>query len=75
VGNIFTLPRHRGRGYGGACTSAVCAALLNQSLTIVLNVSVENQPAVRLYQRLGFEQHCVYYETMATKTKKENAYV
>ena len=49
VGNIFTLPQHRGRGHGTACTAAVCAQLLGQGLTTLPNVSVTNLPAVRLY--------------------------
>jgi predicted GNAT family acetyltransferase len=71
VGNIFTHPDYRGLGYAAACTSAICAELLAQELTVVLNVGVKNIPAVRLYERLGFEKYCTYYETIGSKITKE----
>jgi ribosomal protein S18 acetylase RimI-like enzyme len=71
VGNIFTHPDHRGRGYAAACTSAICAELLTQELTVVLNVGVKNTPAIRLYERLGFREYCTYYETIGNKITKE----
>jgi ribosomal protein S18 acetylase RimI-like enzyme len=67
VGNVFTHPARRGRGYAAACTSAVCADLLGRGMTVVLNVSTRNLPALRLYQWLGFREHCTYYEARATR--------
>jgi ribosomal protein S18 acetylase RimI-like enzyme len=67
VGNVFTHPSYRRNGYAAACTSAVCADLLAQDLVIVLNVSTDNIPALRLYERLGFREHCTYYEGTGTK--------
>jgi GNAT superfamily N-acetyltransferase len=67
VGNIFTQPLTRGRGYGSALTAAVVADLLAGGCRdIVLNVAVANEPARRVYQRLGFAEHCRYEEGMAT---------
>lgn len=74
VGNIFTHPSHRGRGLATACTSAVCAELLAQKLTVVLNVSTKNTLALRLYRRLGFIEYCTYYETIGKKNNKEKLY-
>lgn len=63
VGNIFTLPAARGRGYGLRVTAAVVAHLLNSSCReVILNVAVDNPAARRLYTRLGFQEHCRYYE-------------
>jgi ribosomal protein S18 acetylase RimI-like enzyme len=63
VGNIFTLPAARGRGYGLHVTAAVVAHLLNSSCReVILNVAVDNPAARRLYARLGFQGHCHYYE-------------
>jgi ribosomal protein S18 acetylase RimI-like enzyme len=63
IGNILTLPAHRGRGYAMAVTGAVVAELLaNGCRTVLLNVAEENQTAVRLYTRLGFQTHCRYQE-------------
>jgi len=65
VGNVFTRADHRGRGYGAATTSAVVAELLSLALTVVLNVRRDNVPAIRLYERLGFECYCPFVEGMA----------
>jgi predicted GNAT family acetyltransferase len=70
VGNVFTHPDHRRQGLAAACTSAVCAELLAGELTVVLNVGIENAPAMRLYRQLGFEKHCTYYETVAIVDKE-----
>jgi ribosomal protein S18 acetylase RimI-like enzyme len=73
VGNVFTHPAHRRRGYAAACTSAVCADLLGWGMTVVLNVNTRNLPALRLYQRLGFREHCTYYEATATRRDRSPA--
>jgi len=63
VGNIFTHPEHRGRGYGTAVTSAVVAELLERGIgDIVLNVNQANQVAIGIYERLGFERYCPFLE-------------
>ena len=62
LGNVFTHPAHRGRGYATTCTSAVTAALLAQGLDVVLNVAQANEPAVRLYKKLGYRVHCRFLE-------------
>lgn len=63
IGNVFTLPESRGRGLGGAVSSAVVAALLEEGIeTIVLNVAMENAPALRVYRRMGFMPFCGYFE-------------
>ena len=75
VGNIFTHPDHRRRGYGTACTSHVVEELLAlrqaqdraQSLDIVLNVNRENAGAVRMYKRLGFGRYCPYIEVVGNR--------
>ncbi len=66
VGNIYTRPEARGRGYGLAITAAVVAHLLGLGCRdIILNIAVDN-PARRLYERLGFRSHCGYVEGTAT---------
>ncbi len=67
LGNIFTHPAYRGRGYGVATTSAVVGELLGFGMRdIVLNVSQDNMVAVRLYERLGFECYCPFLEGPAS---------
>jgi RimJ/RimL family protein N-acetyltransferase len=63
VGNVFTHPDHRGRGYATAATSAVVAGLLQLGIRdVILNVSQDNPVAVRIYERLGFERYCPFLE-------------
>jgi ribosomal protein S18 acetylase RimI-like enzyme len=53
VSAVCTHPDFRGRGYGNALMSAVMAGIMNRGETPFLHVRTEN-PAVRLYQKLGF---------------------
>lgn len=63
LGNVATLPTERGRGLG----AAVCRAVIDELRgigyrTIVLNVRMENQAAIRVYRKLGFMPYCGFYE-------------
>ncbi|HET7011225.1 MAG TPA: GNAT family N-acetyltransferase [Anaerolineales bacterium] len=63
VGNVITRKDRRGRGLAKRTTSAVVAELLERGLsTIVLNVAMDNEPALRAYRALGFMPFCGYYE-------------
>ncbi|MGB2896648.1 MAG: GNAT family N-acetyltransferase [Anaerolineales bacterium] len=63
LGNIFTHPKHRGQGLGRNVSTQVIRELRRMGIqTIVLNVARENVTAVGLYQALGFQVHCGYYE-------------
>lgn len=71
VGNVFTHPAHRGRGYATACTSAVVRDLLQLGCRdVVLNVNVHNDIALRVYERLGFQRHCRYIEGLGRRRKQ-----
>lgn len=66
IGNVYTRRDHRGRGHAAALTSAVTNELLGMNLsTIVLNVNQRNKSAMRVYERLGYERYCAYYEGLA----------
>lgn len=67
VGNVFTHPSYRRLGYGTVCTSAVVEELLLQSLDVVLNVEQANQPAMKIYQCLGFHVYCPFVEALGTR--------
>ena len=68
IGNVFTHPDYRGRGYATLTTRAVAGELRQQGIrTIVLNVAQENAPAVHVYERLGFERTCPFLEGPARK--------
>lgn len=63
VGNVFTHPAHRRRGFGGRVSRAVVEELLRREIpTIVLNVAMDNAAALGLYRGLGFMPFCGYYE-------------
>jgi ribosomal protein S18 acetylase RimI-like enzyme len=67
VGNIYVRPEARGLGLGRAVTARTAAELLDGPCRdVILNVAVDNEPAQRLYRRLGFREHCRYLEGMAT---------
>ncbi len=76
VGNVFTHPDYRGRGYGTVTTSAVVAELLRSGIRdVILNVNQDNATAIRIYERLGFERYCPFLEgpASASKSKKRDA--
>lgn len=71
VGNLYTRPEARGRGYASAITSAVVADLLAGSCRdVILNVAADNTGARRVYERLGFYEHCRYREARATRREQ-----
>ncbi len=56
ITNIATLPEFRGRGYAGAVLSALLDAAASVGAEdIFLEVRVSNTPAIRLYEKYGFE--------------------
>lgn len=63
TGNVFTHPRYRDRGLGAIATSAVTQALLQKCALVVLTVEADNDPAVRVYRRLGYQPQCRLHET------------
>ncbi|MBL7066093.1 MAG: GNAT family N-acetyltransferase [Anaerolineae bacterium] len=73
VGNIFTHPDYRGRGYGTATTSAVLSELVQHGIRdVVLNVDQKNESAIRIYERLGFERYCPFLEGPATRRMRQS---
>jgi RimJ/RimL family protein N-acetyltransferase len=67
VGNVFTDPARRGRGYGTLATGATTAALLVHCRDVVLTVDPTNTPAVRAYARLGYVEDCRLIEASVTR--------
>lgn len=63
VGNVFTHPRYRGRGLATQATSSVTRELLGFCDLVVLTVEVGNEPAVRIYRGLGYQDVCNLHET------------
>lgn len=67
VGNVFTHPAYRGRGFATSATSAVTEALLAICDYVVLTVDPRNTPAVAAYTRLGYREACQLVEASATR--------
>lgn len=65
VGNVMTVPAHRGRGFAKATTSAVTAELLRTCDDVVLNVRSDNPSALAAYRALGFREHVRFEERLA----------
>jgi ribosomal protein S18 acetylase RimI-like enzyme len=53
-------------------TSAVVADLLarRELQVIALNVRQDNAAAISVYERLGFERYCAFFEGRASRTLK-----
>lgn len=69
IGNVFTRPDVRGQGLATKVTAAVVADLLRRHLrTVVLNVAMDNEPALHCYRRLGFWPYVGYYEGVGRLT-------
>ena len=63
IGNVYTHRDHRNQGLAGQTVGAVLRALTREGVdTILLNVNMDNAPAIRCYTRLGFTPFCKYYE-------------
>ncbi|MGE3076404.1 MAG: GNAT family N-acetyltransferase [Dehalococcoidia bacterium] len=67
VGNVFTHPAARGKGYATSTTSAVTEALLEYCDHVVLTVDPNNTPAVAAYAKLGFREVCQLVEASAAR--------
>jgi ribosomal protein S18 acetylase RimI-like enzyme len=68
LGNIYTRRDRRNQGLASRVTSAVASELFRQGFdTLALNVNQQNHSAFKVYDRLGFTQHCFYYEGEAVR--------
>jgi ribosomal protein S18 acetylase RimI-like enzyme len=74
LGNVFTHPVWRGRGYAKRITAILLDTLLQSGIqTLVLNVSMDNQPAISMYRSLGFWPFCGYYEGVGDLARNHQA--
>lgn len=57
IGGVITLKRHRGHGYAKRCVYALCEKLLQDGYKfVVLHVNPQNDAAISVYRKIGFEQ-------------------
>lgn len=69
LGNVYTHPGYRGRGFGQAASSAVTGELLGRGLLVVLNVEKHNSAAIQIYRKLGYRVHGPYYEGIGVRRR------
>ncbi|MCB0162454.1 MAG: GNAT family N-acetyltransferase, partial [Caldilineaceae bacterium] len=68
IGNMYTRPDSRGRGYAGVVLAAIVNTLRAGGVdNIVLNVDQRNEPARRIYEKYGFRIHCPYVEGIGVR--------
>ena len=54
IGDVYTHPEYRGRGYAKSVTSSITELALASGAEALLHVSRDNKPAVRVYESLGY---------------------
>jgi ribosomal protein S18 acetylase RimI-like enzyme len=64
LGNIATHPDYRGNGFGKCVTAKLCQSLSKSVDHIGLNVKDDNEMAIAIYKKLGFEVIGTYLEFM-----------
>ena len=58
LGNVLTVPQARRRGYATAIMTALVTKLFEQHYSpVILNVLADNNDAIRIYERLGFQTY------------------
>jgi len=62
LGNIVTHPDYRGNGLGKSVTARLCQSLTKKVDHIGLNVKSDNEIAISMYERLGFDVIGSYWE-------------
>ncbi len=67
LGNITTHPTKRGQGLCTIVTAGLCKQLLKTVDAIGLNVRSDNIPAIKAYEKIGFEVVATYHEWMVKK--------
>lgn len=69
ISAVATDPDHQGRGLGARLTLAVAAGILGRGELPFLHAAADNDRALRLYERLGFERsHDVIFASFRRKS-------
>ncbi|MGK0357953.1 MAG: cyclic pyranopterin phosphate synthase [Bradymonadia bacterium] len=62
IGNIVTHTDYRGQGMASRCVKALLDRLFTRVGHVALNVSANNSPAIRCYEKFGFEEQHRFVE-------------
>jgi ribosomal protein S18 acetylase RimI-like enzyme len=72
LGAVWTDPAYRGRGLAAHLTAGLAASLREEGITLIhLQVEHDNETAIRLYRRLGFDVHSSYAYLTAPERSAE----
>ena len=63
-GDLYTDPALRGAGRATRGLIAFCLWLLSESEHVALRVGIDNEPAVRLYERTGFRTEAAFLTSL-----------
>ncbi len=55
ISAVCTHPEHRGKGYAKALMGTLTKVILERGETPFLHVAANNTPAIKLYEKLGYE--------------------
>lgn len=70
IGNVAVLEDYRAKGFGRLVSTHVLEALIADGYQdIVLNVQIGNEPAEKIYNRLGFKAQGEFVQGIATQTQ------
>lgn len=64
LGNIATHSDFRGYGLAAVLSSELTNELVNEGLTVCLNVKADNRSAIRCYEKIGFVHAHTYEESL-----------
>jgi len=56
IGGVYTHPEFRNKGYATLATSAVTEEALNNAENAALFVGSDNNPAIRVYEKIGYKK-------------------
>lgn len=60
ISGVYTLPTHRGRGHATAGMHVLAERLLRDYPRLCLYVNLENAPAIRTYEAVGFRRAATF---------------
>jgi GNAT superfamily N-acetyltransferase len=70
ISAVCTHPQHRGRGHAQRLVATLVNAMLQRGERPFLHVSMQNTPAIRVYQQLGFNTRAEIGVWLAQRVKR-----
>lgn len=61
IATVATCEAHRNKGYGTSLVSHSVKSMLKETSIAIIYVLSDNQPAIRVYEKVGFKPYKTYY--------------